>query len=297
VPYVQLLGAQLAIGAAAIFARLALTGAGPLAVSALRLSIAAAVMAALAAAAARMRLPRSHELLLAIAGVALAAHFGLWITSLQYTSVAVSTLLVTTTPLFTEAYDAVRLRRPPSVRLLSALALAAAGLVPIVAQREAPAPIPGHGQLGALLALGGAVAIGIYLTVVQRTRAARDVPTLAIVARTYGWAALVLVAASAAAHQGPPALGDGRAWLGIAGMALISQVLGHTGMNAALKHFSPTLVSTTTLLEPVFAAVLAALLLHEMLSPPIIGGGLLVLAAVGIALGAAPERPESVQAA
>ena len=41
---------------------------------------------------------------LAWAGLALAAHFACWIASLRYASVAVSTLLVCTTPVWTEAF-------------------------------------------------------------------------------------------------------------------------------------------------------------------------------------------------
>ncbi len=295
--YAQLLGAQLAIGAAAIFARFALAGAGPLSVAALRLGIAAVVTIALALVVARGRLATRREISLAVAGAALAFHFGLWLASLQYTSVAISTLLVTTTPVLTEAYDAIRLRRLPSGRLLAALLLAAAGLIPIVLQRDTPAPIAGHNLLGVALALGGAIAIGVYLTIVARASGKHDgTPTIAIVARTYGWGALMLAVAAAFAHQYPPLLSDTSAWLGILGMALVSQLLGHTGLNAALRSFSPTIVSSTTLLEPVFAAILAANVLHESLSAAVIGGGVLVLAAVGIALGA-QERPGSIQAA
>jgi drug/metabolite transporter (DMT)-like permease len=286
-PYVELIGAQLAIGAAAIFARFALAGAGPLAVSALRLAIASVPAVAFALLAARKPVGARREALFAVAGAALAAHFAAWIASLHYTSVAISTLLVTTTPLFTETYDALRLRRAPSRRVAIALALAGAGLTIIVTRRDAPAPLAGHGELGALLALGGAIAIAVYFSIVQAAGVRDDgppVPTGAIVARTYSWAALVLGIAALVMRQPPPAAGDHGAWFGILGMALISQLLGHTGLNAALKHFTPTIVSTTTLLEPVIAALLASVVFRETLPPAVIAGGALVLVAVGLAL-------------
>jgi drug/metabolite transporter (DMT)-like permease len=49
-------------------------------------------------------------------------------------------------------------------------------------------------------------------------------------------------------------------------MALISQLLGHTSLNAALRDFAPSTVAMSTLLEPVFAAALAAAIFHETLS-------------------------------
>ncbi len=295
--YFQLLGAQIAIGAAAIFARYALTGTGPIAASALRLVIGALPLVGLAFVRRGARLSLRREAALAIAGAALAVHFGAWIASLAYTSVAISTLLVTTTPLFTEAYDSLRLKRLPSRRIVAALALAALGLTLIAGRRAAAAPIPGHGALGMLLALAGAVAMAIYFVIVRSAgvspESGKPLGTTAIVARTYTWAAIALVIASLAAGQRPPPLDDRLAWFGILGMGLVSQLLGHTGLNAALTSFSPTIVSATTLLEPVAAAILAALVFHEAIAPPILLGGLLVLGAVALALTDADEAAAS----
>ncbi len=288
-PSARLLSAQLAIGAAAIFARYALLGAGPLAVSALRLTI-AAILAALVVLAARRNVPIGprRELALAFAGVALAVHFATWIASLLYTSVAISTLLVCTSPLWTSAYDVLVERKPPSRAFLGALQLAAIGLVAIALQHAAPAPVAGHALLGDLLALAGAFALAVYFIIV---RAAGIVPaqgdplsTPAIVVRTYAWAAVALCIVALAGHESPPSLSNLPSWGGIVAMALISQSLGHTGMNAALRNFKPSVVALSTLLEPPIAAVLAALLFNEALTIQTIAGGVAILAAVAITL-------------
>jgi drug/metabolite transporter (DMT)-like permease len=289
VPYLRLFSAQLAIGAAAIFARYALTGAGPLAVSALRLILAALPLAVLALLARpQVRLSRKREIAFALAGLALALHFAAWIGSLLYTSVAVSTLLVTTTPLFTETYDAIAKRRVPPREFLFAVALAFCGVALIAAQHATPAPVPGRALLGNALALGGAIAIAAYLLIVRgagaRPASGPPLPTRQIVARTYGWAAVVLTALALFAHQTPPPLSAAGSWFGILAMALISQLLGHTALNAALRTFSPSVVSLTTLLEPLIAALLAAALFRESLSLATIAGGVLVLAAVALTL-------------
>jgi drug/metabolite transporter (DMT)-like permease len=284
-----LLGAQLAIAAAAIFARYALTGAGPLAVSTLRLGVAALV--ALAIAGPFVRLSRRRELAFGLAGVALALHFATWIGSLEFTSVAASTLLVTTTPLWTELYDVVRERRPPSAAYLASLALALPGVALLVSARSpAPAPFPGHALLGDALALAGSIAIGAYLLIVREAGQATPgagsgrLGTRQVIARTYAWSALALAVAATAARQPPPPLGAATAWGGILAMALISQMLGHTALNAALHDFSPSTISLTTLLEPVFAALLAATLFGETLTLQAVAGGVLVLAAVAVTL-------------
>ncbi len=328
-PYLRLLGAQLAIAAAAIFARYALSGAGPLAVSALRLGLAALV--ALAIAGRFARLSRGRELAFGLAGVALAIHFAMWIGSLEFTSVAVSTLLVTTTPLWTELYDVVRERRPPSRTFVVSLALALTGVALLVSARASvPAPVPGRELLGDVLALLGSVAIGGYLLIVRDagaetisaatssggtssppaspsgagsptarspspddTKPARRLGTRQVIARTYSWSALALVLAATFARQPPPALADASAWGGIFAMALVSQMLGHTALNAALHDFSPSTIALTTLLEPVFAALLAGALFHEALTVQAVAGGILVLAAVGVTLRTStlPRRP------
>jgi len=241
----------------------------------------------LAIARRYQRLSLRREAAFAVAGIALAIHFATWIASLSFTSVAVATLLVTTTPLWTELYDIVRERRPPSFTYIISLILAFAGVSALaLARTPTPPPVAGHALLGDALALIGSIAIGAYLLIV-RDAARNDgvvLGTRQIVARTYGWAALALVLGAGFAHEGPPALGDGTAWGGILAMAFISQLLGHTAFNAALRDFSPTVISMATLLEPVVAALLAAALFREALSFQAIIGGALVLAAVAVTL-------------
>ena len=292
-PYALLGGAQLAVGAAAIFARFALTGAGPLAVSALRLAIAAAVLLAAASVRRERARPLPHQSRrLALAGVALAVHFAGWIASLQYTTVAVSTLLVATAPIWTAIYDAAFRKQPPSPRTLWAFAAGAAGLALVVSFNAAAPPIPGRPLLGSVLALTGSLAMAIYLLLVRDVRG--SLGTRTIVTRTYSWAAIALIAGALLMGQPAPALSDLPAWGGILGMALVSQLLGHTALNAALRWFSPSGVAFSTLIEPVSAAVLAFCIFGERLAAPAIAGGIVLLAAIAIVLreergGAAPE--------
>jgi drug/metabolite transporter (DMT)-like permease len=294
VRYGVLLLAQLAVGAAAIFARFALGGAGALAASASRLGIAAGVLMALAlvrgARPAQDNTVASHDnMRFAVAGVALAAHFALWIWSLEYTGVAVSTLLVATTPVWTALYDALALKRMLSPAALGAMAAGGAGMYYVVRDASARPPVAGHEPLGALLAVGGAIAIAAYFLTVRTVQ--HKYGTRTIVTRTYSYAAIVLIAAAAIAHQPPPSLHDGRAWLGILGMALISQLIGHTALNAALRWFSASAVAFSTLLEPVSAALLALAIFGEGLGGAAIAGALVLLGAVGVFLNEERRAP------
>ena len=237
---------------------------------------------------------RRDNVLLAIAGLALAAHFAGWIWSLEYTTVAISTLLVACTPIWTALYDAIVLRRPISPLAMGAFATGALGLAAIVGFNHTPPPVSGHSLLGAALALGGSVAIGAYFLLVREVRAALDTRT--IVTRTYSWAALVLVVAAVATRQAPPAFGDLPAWGGIVAMALISQLLGHTALNASLRWFTPSAISFTTLIEPVVAALLALAIFGEAIAPLAIAGAAILLVSIGVVLREepAPEVAEEI---
>lgn len=300
-PYLLLGGAQIAVGAAAIFARFALGGAGPLAVGAARLAIAAialllasglmhwreAIRSKRARGGATHTSPipkttRRQTIVLACAGFALAVHFAAWIGSLEYTTVAISTLLVTCTPIFTALYDAVVLKRGLSTRALLGFAGGALGLVMVVGFDTTAPPILGLQWLGAALALFGAAAIGTYLILVREVRA--ELGTRTIVTRTYTWAALALVVAALAARQPLPPIANAAAWGGIAAMAIVSQLIGHTALNASLRWFSPSAVSFATLLEPVIAGLMALAVFGEAVPWPAAIGAAVLLASIAVVL-------------
>ncbi len=283
-PYLVLLVAQLAVGAAAIFARYALEGAGPLAVAAARLAIAAIVLVAISAfRRARTRLhTRRERTIFVFAGFALALHFATWIWSLEYATVAISTLLVASTPIWTALYDALVRKRPLTRLATAAFASGAIGMALVVGFNRTLPPHPGHAVLGAVLALTGAMAIGAYFILVREVRASFGTRT--IVTRTYGWAAIGLVLAAAGMRQAPPSIHATSAWAGIIAMALVSQLLGHTALNASLRWFSPSAVSFATLLEPVFAAILALIVFGEAISPVAIVGAAILLGSIAIVL-------------
>ena len=219
---------------------------------------------------------------LAIAGVALAVHFGGWIASLEYTTVAVSTLLVATTPIWTALSDAAKRRYRVSARTLCAFAGGGIGLITVAGFSATAPPIPGRPLLGAALALLGGAAMAVYLLLVRDVRAA--LRTRTIVTHTYTWAALALLVAAVVTRQPAPALTNATAWGGILGMALVSQLLGHTALNAALRWFSPSAVAFSTLIEPVSAAVLAFFIFGESLTIAAIAGGIVLLISIAVVL-------------
>ncbi|MBU6451719.1 MAG: DMT family transporter [Cyanobacteria bacterium REEB67] len=281
--YVILLLAQLAIGAAAIFARLALTGSGPLMASTLRLCLATILIVSYRSFKKRLEaVSHRHEMLFACAGLCLALHFACWIASLQFTSVAISTLLVCTSPIWTALWDLTVGREKPKMQFFLSFTLGACGVYLI-------AFAPGGGTavavtstsssqalLGDALAASGGLAIAAYLIAVRRV--SNTYTTSTIVVRTYAWASAALILLTLVSGEHLPT--GPLSWGGILAMALISQLLGHTAINQSLRWLSPSTVAMTTLLEPVLAAISAAVLFHEALTGQALCGSALVLIAL-----------------
>jgi len=270
-----LIGAQLAVGSAAIFARFALHGTSPIVVSALRMTIAAAPLFVYSYLRNK-KLPISfkHEMLFAFSGIALAIHFSSWIGSLLYTSVAVSTLLVSTTPVWTALFDVLILKHRKNKKFWLAFIAGFCGVVLIATAKSSVVPVVGQALLGDFLSLIGGLGLAIYLIVIRSVSSLY--PTVVIVSRTYSWSALALFITAALLQQPMPG-NNPISWGGILAMAIVSQLLGHTGINLSLRWFSSSTVAFSTLLEPIFAAILAALIFAENLSVQTVLGAVIVL--------------------
>src|SRR5204863_431850 len=78
----------------------------------------------------------------------------------------------------------------------------------------------------------------------------------------------------------------GRDWAVFAAMAAGPMLVGHTGMNYALRHFRATTVNVAALGEPVGATVLAWLIpaIHEAPRAMALAGGVLVLLGITLSL-------------
>ncbi|HEY1099935.1 MAG TPA: DMT family transporter [Myxococcota bacterium] len=259
------------VGAAAILIRLA--AAHPLTTSWLRLSIGAVVLV-VAALVRRRPWPRGADLLRAVvAGVLLAAHFGLWIASLSSTTVTASVVLCCLQPVFVVLLARVVLREPAPARVVGGIAIALVGAVAIALDVRADAA--SASMVGNMLALGGAVAIAVYVLVL-RAQQADVLPTSAVLT---GVAALTILPV-AIAVDAPLTPLDGRQAFWLLLLALGPQVIGHTALNAALRRLPASVVSGSILGEPIIAAVLALLILDERIGPQTFVGGVVTL--VGI---------------
>jgi drug/metabolite transporter (DMT)-like permease len=270
----------LAVSTAATLIRLAQAEMHSLSIAAWRLTLATLILApvALTTRHSELRtLTRREWGYVLGAGLLLALHFATWITSLAYTSVVASLVLVTTHPIFVGLVSHMLLREPLSRGMVAALVIAIAGSV-----------IIGFGDLGEgshrlwgdiLALLGGSAAAGYFL-IGRRLRARLSL--LAYVFPVYCTAAAVLVLI--ALLSGLPVLPQHRGtWLWLLLMALGPQILGHSSLNWALRYLSATYVTIAVLGEPIGATLLAWWLLGERPSYWALTGGMLILAGIVVA--------------
>jgi drug/metabolite transporter (DMT)-like permease len=284
--------AIVAVSHGSIFVRLA--DSAPFATAAWRLTLASFVVVPLALVFDRPAftgLDRRLLTLIAGAGLLLAGHFATWITSLQYTSIGNSVVLVTTAPVWVGIIGALTGTLALTRRMWLAVALSVLGSIVIGwgSARLGTATLRGD-----LLALVGAVCLGGYLLLAQRVQ--RKLTFLPFVALVYASAAAFLWIGALA--TGTTLSGfDAGTWWALIGIALVSQVIGHSGYNWSLRHLNPDIVSVTLLGEPILASLLGLLFFREAIPPTTLAGGALVLAAIVIAAHATREERAAVPAA
>ncbi len=282
-PYLALFLGIFAVSTGAIFVRLA--DAPALTVAAYRTGLATLILAPIAWWKARDELRRlrwpDYRLAL-LSGFFLAAHFATWISSLDYTSVASSVVLVNTNPiwvgLLTPFISKDRITRLTALGIV----ISVVGGVIIGAGDFA---IGGEALLGDILAILGSISAALYLLIGRNLR-----PKLSLIAYVivvYGTAAILLWLV--VLGMGLPVTGfTPQTWGALLGIAVVPQILGHSTYNWALRWVTASLVAVSLLGEPIMATIMAYFLFGEGLTwAKIVGGGLILL---GIYLAARGEE-------
>jgi drug/metabolite transporter (DMT)-like permease len=270
-----------AVSWAASFIRLASeAGVAALAIAALRLSFASPPMVAAAAwngVDDLRRLVHRDWALMLLSAVSLAFHFGLWVASLERTSVATSVVLVTTQPVFVGLGAWLALHERPSRAVVMGTVIAGLGAVLLVSDDWSDMGTMG----GNVMALLGAAAVSVYVIVGRTMRQRLSLTSYTGV--VYSGTALLLLAA--AVGTGTALAGYSlEAYLLIAAMALVSQLIGHNAINWSLAALPAAVVAVAILGEPVIASAIAAFVLDEVPTLLEIAGGAVVLAGLYVAL-------------
>jgi drug/metabolite transporter (DMT)-like permease len=278
----------LAVSTSAIFIRLSTEAAGVRGVgfsvflAALRLIIAAIALLPAWKQLIQTQVSTSAYYYAAGAGLCLAAHFATWISSLSYTSIAASTTIVTTNPIWVSLLSWIWFKDRPTK--LTALGIAVAlvgGIFIAVADGNIGGNI-GNPLLGNSLALVGAWMASLYLILGREAqRSGLNISSYVTVA--YSVAAILLLPLPwlfGTGYVGYPTL----VYVYVFSMAILSQLIGHTSFNWALRWVSPTLVTLILLFEPISSSLLGFVLFKEVPATLVLVGGLILLVGVAIAV-------------
>jgi drug/metabolite transporter (DMT)-like permease len=278
----------LAVSSSAILIRFA--DAPPLAVSFYRNALAAALLVPLALLRhpGELRsLSRRQWGIALLSGGLLAVHFALWVPSLSYTSVAASTVLVTTGPVWVALIGRVTIGERLTPRGMVGVGTCLLGALVI-----SGGDLGGSGRalFGDALALGGAIAAAGYVLAGRDLR--REVSLLSYVGIVYSVAAVLLAAAMLVV--GTPFLGyPANVWGLFALMTLVPQILGHTVFNFLLAEVQAQVVAISITAEPIGASLLALAFFGEAPSASVLAGGGLILAGIYVAIAAQTGRFEA----
>lgn len=213
-----------------------------------------------------------------IAGVFLAFHFILWFESLNYTSVASSTVLVTLQPLFAFIGTYLFFKEKFSWKAILSGVTAILGSV-IISWGDFK--ISGSALYGDILALIACALITANFMFGQTVRQRLSLITYTFVVYSISTITLLLYVLVKQEPLIPYGTSD---WIYFILLALVPTLLGHTLFNWSLKYLSTSTISMAILFEPVGAAVLAYFLLQEMITWTQALGGAIVIAGVSLFL-------------
>ncbi len=233
---------------------------------------------------------RRELVLILISGLFLAFHFASWITSLKFTTIASSVVLVTTTPLWVALFSPLFLNEKIKIGIWFGIFFALAGSI-IVAFSDVcifnttsflscpnmMASFHGSNMIGNFLALIGAWMAAGYMIVGRKLRTRLSVTPYVFC--VYGAASIILLVIVLIMKM--PIIGFSTkafGWLLLLG--LVPQLIGHSSFNWALGYLPAAFVSVALMGEPIGTIILAFIIFAEV---PLIGeviGGVLILTGI-----------------
>ena len=204
-------------------------------------------------------------------GVFLAFHFILWFESLNFTSVASSTVLVSLQPIFAFLGTYLFFKERFSSGAVISMIIALIGSV-IISWGDFQ--LSGMALFGDILALLGAVTVTVYFLFGQSVR--RNLSLMTYTFIVYSVSSITLILYNAVLNNNFIAYPVDHWWVFLA-LAIIPTFFGHTLFNWALKWLSTSTISMGVLFEPVGATILAYLILNETITwAQLLGGSIII---------------------
>ncbi|MFJ7371639.1 DMT family transporter [Lysinibacillus sp. NPDC098008] len=274
-PYIPIIIGVISVSLSAIFVKLAQAESGVIAFYRMLFSV--LIMAPLFLGKYTKELTKLSKrdwFFSSIAGIFLAFHFILWFESLNYTSVASSTVLVTLQPLFAFVGTYFFFKETITMKTIIAGAIAISGSVLI---SWGDFKVSGTAFYGDILALIACALVTAYFLLGQDVRKRLSLMTYTMIVYVVSTITLLIYVLIKGESLMPHSSMD---WLWFLLLALVPNFLGHTLFNWSIKYVSTNVVSIAILFEPVGAAILAWFIFKEYLIATQIIGGMIVLAGI-----------------
>jgi drug/metabolite transporter (DMT)-like permease len=215
--------------------------------------------------------------------VGLAASNFFYYLAIERTSVATAIVLQYVAPVWVLLYMVVRKLQRPTLQRIAGVALAVVGCAFAVGLLSGRVGFPWLGlsavqfsTLGVVAAELAAISFAFYNVYAQHLLQTYSRWTVLVYALFWSAAFWIVVNPPwkiAAQHY------NGRQWLFLAVFSMTSMLVPFSLYFSGLQHLDPTRAVVTSCLEPVFAILLTAVLLGELVSPIQVLGMLIVLAA------------------
>ena len=224
-----------------------------------------------------LNLPKHTIYIMIGIGIILAAHFALWITSLKFTSVASSVILVTAHPIIVGPISYYFLKEKLSSINAIGITISVGGVIILVLGNYGFSSFTLDTLEGNILAMLGGVAAGLYILGGRTIRKTVSILSYAFVVYAVGTVTLFIICIMLNAPVYNLSLKDYQI---ILLMALVSGIFGHTLYNWSLEHIKASVASVSLLGEPIGSSLLAYIIpwIHQEPSTyTIIGGGIILL--------------------
>lgn len=206
-------------------------------------------------------------------GAAMALNVSCWFLGIARLGAALPTVIsICCAPAIVALVSVARGYEAFGARLLAGLALALAGVLLLALPASGWGPLPAGYAAGIGWSLGSACCYA--LVVLGNARMPARVP--AVTASAWGMTAAALCMLAIAAPAGITWPAGGAQWLGVAYTGVVTTSVAYLAFAWGARRLSPTAAVIGTLIEPLVAALLAALLLAEPMAPRQWAGALLL---------------------
>ena len=221
-------------------------------------------------------IPRSTLIVMVGIGLILSAHFAFWITSLEFTSVASSVMLVTIHPVLVAPAAHYLFKEKLSIVNLIGILVSISGVIILIYGNYGLSSLKLDTLEGNMLEILGGISAGFYILGGRRIRRNVSIATYAIV--VYGVGTLALLVICIFFNAPVYGLDVNDYWI-ILLMAVVSGIFGHTLYNWSLEYIRASLASVVLLGEPFFSTLFAFAMpwVHQVPSEFTIAGGSIII--------------------